>query len=474
MNSEVEQIIGEISAFISLIDSGKLEEVKKKILLVKNNTESLLEKNKSILALQQEVIDNAGSGLSEELLIKERALQDVYRNAQINHTKELTKLNSVKERIENAKSELSQVDTLKQDSDKKKLELESTLSDLENRLSQIRNSSDSQEDANVEYELELLDQRLAELESRRADLTKELSNEMYGLSETRKELDQFNSKESELRLSLERSKLELNMALENLQNKYGQEQGLPNQSELDLITFEIGSAEFKNEFDKTALDTTKLLKRLEREGEVDQESIALYDQESSRLEIMLSEKHDLEKAVATLEKTISQLKTISKQRFLQTFEVVSSKFKELVPRLFGGGSGLMTLINPEDPLTSGVELNVRPPGKKITSMELMSGGEKALVATAVLISVFLFKPGPLCVLDEVDAPLDDANLERFLNLIREISDRTQFLMISHNKVSMATADRLIGVTMQEKGISTALSVNFSEAESQIEKMIANA
>ncbi len=474
INSEIKTVIADLTSSIELVDSSKYDLLRDKIVEVKNNSEGLLVKNEAILSLQQELMSLAANETSDDLLTKERSLQDEYRKAQITHAKELTKLNSIKDRIENAKLELKQASLLKESSNESKLKLEDKLFDLENDLNQIKISSDTEDEANIEYELELLDQRLAELENKRTSLTKELSDEMYGVTETRKELDELSSKESELKLSFERSKIELNMALESLQNKYGQEQDLPNQAELDTVLFEVGTDEFKSEYNSISTETNKLLKRLEREGEVDQESIALFEQENERLQTMLSEKQDLEKAVATLEKTIYQLKTVSKQRFLETFSVVSNKFKELIPRLFGGGSGQMNLINPEDALTSGVELSVRPPGKKITTMELLSGGEKALVATAVLISVFLYKPGPLCVLDEVDAPLDDANLERFLNLIREISDRTQFLMISHNKISMATADRLIGVTMQEKGMSTALSVDFSEAEAQIEKMIANA
>src|SRR5690606_6203185 len=121
--------------------------------------------------------------------------------------------------------------------------------------------------------------------------------------------------------------------------------------------------------------------------------------------------------------------------------------------LFGGGSGHLELVNPEDPLTSGVELSVRPPGKRLRSMELLSGGEKALVAVSLLVLMFLYRPSPICVLDEVDAPLDDANLERFLGLIKEIAQETQFLIITHNKQTMAAADKLIGITMQEKGVS---------------------
>ena len=134
----------------------------------------------------------------------------------------------------------------------------------------------------------------------------------------------------------------------------------------------------------------------------------------------------------------------------------------------------LELINPEDPLTSGVDLNVRLPGKKLRNMELLSGGEKALVATALIIAMFLHRPSPICVLDEVDAPLDDANLERFLTMVKDISKSTQILIITHNKLTMAAADRLIGITMQESGVSTALSVSVNEVEQDIERWTANA
>jgi chromosome segregation protein len=218
----------------------------------------------------------------------------------------------------------------------------------------------------------------------------------------------------------------------------------------------------------------KIRRRIEREGDVDPQSIELYGQEDARLKDMKTQLADLEEASAILERTVRQLKEVSRSRFLETFKAVSEKFSELVPRLFGGGAGHLELIHPEDPLESGVEIFVRPPGKKISNMELLSGGEKALVAVSVLISMFLHRPSPICVLDEVDAPLDEGNLERYLNLISEISAQTQFLIITHNKRSMAQAQRLVGITMQERGISTALSVSLEDSEGQIDRWIANA
>ena len=239
------------------------------------------------------------------------------------------------------------------------------------------------------------------------------------------------------------------MIFEDIKRHY-EDAELPNKERCDEIV-EASGGNLEVRIDHLQIEAQKLRRRLEREGEVDPQSIELYEQENARLEQMQEQLSDLQAAARTLERTIRQLKEISRKRFLDTFEDVRKRFTELVPRLFGGGSGHLQLIDPEDPLTSGVELVVRPPGKKITTMELLSGGEKALVATAVLIAMFLHRPSPICVLDEVDAPLDDANLERFLALVSEIArSHTQFLLITHNKLSMAASDRLVGITMQEK------------------------
>ena len=134
-----------------------------------------------------------------------------------------------------------------------------------------------------------------------------------------------------------------------------------------------------------------------------------------------------------------------------------------MPQLYGGGSGRLELLDPSRPLESGVEITARPPGKKLKSIELLSGGEKAMCALALIIGMFLERPSPLLVLDEVDAPLDEANVGRFLAMIQKMSDKTQFLVITHNKQSMAACDALVGVTMQQPGATTIVSVSLEEA-----------
>lgn len=468
-------VVGKINSIAEFFtkDSYSKDQLEKEIHALRQTVESCVVNGEELnSAYEQNLISNNNSAL-EAFVAQERIVQDTYRKAQTEYAGAASKLSASKFRLQEIVNQLEEIYRQREDSSNRKQELTSRLEELiESSKQFIDAGSEGSSDAE-DYELQLAEQRIVELENDRADQTRLLAQEAQGVSEVRRELDTLIEKESVCKLSLERIRLELDLALEDMRRKYGEEQDFPSPEDIAAFTSTASTstlgtpAELKQELDK-------LIKRLEREGEVDPESITLYEQEQQRLDSMQTEKDDLEKAVATLERTIDRLKVISRERFIETYNVVSQKFSELVPRLFGGGVGSMQLVSPEDPLTSGIELNVRPPGKKITSMDLMSGGEKALVATAVLISVFLHRPGPLCVLDEVDAPLDDANLERFLGMIREISSSTQFLMITHNKVSMAAADRLIGVTMQEKGISTALSVSFTEAEREIEKWSANA
>jgi chromosome segregation protein len=203
--------------------------------------------------------------------------------------------------------------------------------------------------------------------------------------------------------------------------------------------------------------------RLEREGEVDPSCIEQHEIENKRLEELTLQREDLVRAIETLSTTLVELSEACARRFIQTFEAIRKNFGIFAPKLYGGGSAELHMSNPEKPLESGIEIIVRPPGKKPKSIDLLSGGEKALCAIALVFSMFMVRPSPLCVLDEVDAPLDEANVHRFVSFIKEMSARTQFLMITHNKASMAAADTLVGVTMPQPGASKVLTVSLQDA-----------
>ena len=175
-----------------------------------------------------------------------------------------------------------------------------------------------------------------------------------------------------------------------------------------------------------------------------------------------NQRADLQSAIALLEEAIAQIDGETKQRFQATFDAVNQKVQTFFPTLFGGGEASRHMVG-DDLLTAGVSIMARPPGKKNSTIHLLSGGEKALTAMSLVFALFSLNPAPFCLLDEVDAPLDDANTGRFCNLVKEMSAQTQFLYISHNRLTMEMAEQLIGVTMQEKGVSRIVAVDIKQA-----------
>jgi chromosome segregation protein len=192
-------------------------------------------------------------------------------------------------------------------------------------------------------------------------------------------------------------------------------------------------------------------------------AIREYEQLKDRYEFLIAQRDDLVRAIEDLHKVIDKIIKITQERFMQTFSLINEKLKDVFPRLFEGGSAKLVLTEPAKPLETGVELMIHLPGKKLTRLSLLSGGEKALSAIAFIFSIFLIRPASFCLLDEIDAPLDDANIFRFNNLLKIIGNNSQIIMITHNKRTMEFADTLFGITMAEKGISKMISVRFDRS-----------
>jgi chromosome segregation protein len=199
---------------------------------------------------------------------------------------------------------------------------------------------------------------------------------------------------------------------------------------------------------------------IERMGEINLTAIEESEELQARFDFLTTQRADLESAIGQLETAIEKINRASRKRFRETFDAVNAKFEEVFPRLFGGGRAHLALTDGADLLETGVEIIANPPGKKVSqNIELLSGGEKALTAVSLLFAIFLIKPSPFCVLDEVDAPLDEANVGRFNQAVREMTDRSQFIIITHNRRTMEIADRLCGITMEEPGVSKLVAVN---------------
>jgi len=217
-------------------------------------------------------------------------------------------------------------------------------------------------------------------------------------------------------------------------------------------------------------DIERKLERLNREREnlggvnlrADEEAA----EQEQRLSAMSDERQDLLAAIAKLREGIESLNSEGRERLLKAFDVVNGQFGRLFVTLFGGGQASLTLSENDDPLEAGLEILASPPGKRLGNMSLLSGGEQALTATALIFAVFLSNPAPVCVLDEVDAPLDDSNVERYCDLLDEMCKQTQtkFIAITHNPVTMARMDRLFGITMAEQGVSQMVAIDLGTAE----------
>ena len=214
-----------------------------------------------------------------------------------------------------------------------------------------------------------------------------------------------------------------------------------------------------------ALETVSL--RIQRLGAINLAAIEEYQIEAERKTYLDVQHKDLSEALETLESAIRKIDKETRQRFKETFDKVNAEFKVLFPKLFGGGEAYLELVG-DDLLEAGLTVMARPPGKRNSTIHLLSGGEKALTAVSLVFAIFQLNPAPFCMLDEVDAPLDDANVGRFCKLVQHMSKNIQFIIITHNKLAMEIAHHLIGVTMKEPGVSRLVSVDIEQAVALIE------
>jgi chromosome segregation protein len=275
----------------------------------------------------------------------------------------------------------------------------------------------------------------------------------------RAETERVEARESGARLEaqLEHARAEHAQAQAGLRARLGQASNAFGEVE-ELPTSPERLAELEAELSRLALARERL-------GPVNLRAIEEAAELSLRIQDLEAEQAELSGAIERLRRAISTLNREGRERLRAAFAKVEEHFEALFVRLFGGGRARLSLTDMEDPLAAGLELAASPPGKKLQSISLLSGGEKALTALALLFAVFLTRPSPLCVLDEVDAPLDDANVERLITLLEELSraTETRFIIVTHHPLTMARMHRLYGVTMAERGLSQLVSVDLDTA-----------
>ncbi|MFK7956782.1 MAG: chromosome segregation protein SMC [Lysobacterales bacterium] len=308
----------------------------------------------------------------------------------------------------------------------------------------------------------------AELENRKAVEAK--------LVERRKQSDEQGAKIQQLDQSRREAGVAEEQARDQLQKLKLEQEG--HRVRLEGLTQQLSAGGFELEAlletlpegadpEAMALELERLSTRITRLEPVNLAAIEEFEEQSERKRYLDEQNDDLNRALETLEEAIHTIDKKTRTRFKETYDEVNDGFKELFPKLFGGGHGFLELSG-DDLLTSGVAIMARPPGKRVSNIHLLSGGEKALTAVALVFAIFRLNPAPFCMLDEVDAPLDDANVGRFTEMVKHMSETVQFLMVTHNKVTMEAAHQLLGVTMAEAGVSRLVSVDIAEAARMVD------
>ena len=455
--------------FISYLKkiNGNLENARKKLEnneneIAKKEIDNIIEsiKNEN---LRLESITSEGSAEDITTLSNKIKLsQEKYASAMSKYESVKTETIRRQERIKNIDSEIHNWKNLKFNSEKMSKELHERTDKIKNELRKIDNLPEEiatkkgqlmQNTSNTESEKNELSLQLSTAELKHQEINKQLK-----IVEQKMMLARENKARSGATLEgLENRKKDL---LNNLKNEL-------NISEKNLL---LNSDLNKVEIFPTAVEQEDKLdaKKNEREKLGSVNLRADQETENYKVEIKKIEKdrEDLISAISKLRSSINELNQKGRERLLESFDKVNKKFSEVYRKLFSGGTAKLELVDSEDPLEAGLELFVSPPGKRLQSMTLLSGGEQALTALSLVFAVFLTSPAPICVLDEVDAPLDDANVTRFCKLLDELTKitKTKFIIITHHALTMSRMNRLYGITMPEKGISQLVSVDLEKAE----------
>ena len=408
----------------------------------RNELLSVKEKSQNIKFLQEKYAD----AYSKNQSIKNESIK---RNERIK---------TIETEIESWKNLLSNSEKMVSELTERKSKLSSQLNDLENqprvqaeRKGQISENLRISDKEKIDNEI-IIDETDKKIETLRNELN-EIQEQSIQIRERKASsgatIDGLQKRKSDL---LDRISSELNLNEENV---------LEN-SNLN------GVDELPNAVDQEdALDKKK--QERERFGSVNlkaDEETSKYEEEIKKME---QDRADLVTAIMKLKDSINELNQKGRERLIEAFEKVNRKFNEVYTKLFNGGNAKLELVDSDDPLEAGLEMLVSPPGKRLQSITLLSGGEQALTALSLIFAVFLTNPSPICVLDEVDAPLDDANVTRFCSLLEELTKitNTRFIIVTHHALTMSKMNRLYGVTMPQKGISQLVAVDLQKAESMV-------
>ena len=446
---------------------------------IKNITEELNNLENSINKLESEEV-----GLKENLdytLEKTKTIKDGIKEIENKHNLNKENIdnlnNKLKESNDSYENDKVKFDNLNLEYVKEKQIYEGLTKDIERIAKDIQN----QKNRVVTIENELNNNKLDKVKledqikidlSEKENLENQLMDENKKLANERQQKDSMKTKYEELSNKLKninRQYMQVKESLFKVENKLERLENSQDTYINKLVEeYELTLAEAMNlkdetiDIDKKVLDSLK--KSIRSLGNVNLDSIEEYKEIKERYDFYSEQKKDLEESIEIIEKLIEDLQDNMNKEFKTNFEIINKNFKAVYKRLFGGGNGELIIVDKKNILESDIEIVAQPPGKKMKNLNLLSGGEKALTAISILFAILLAKPTPFCILDEIEAPLDDANIFRFGEFLKELAKDTQFISITHRRGTMEAADYIYGVTMQEKAISKVISLKLQEAK----------
>ncbi|MBN2104314.1 chromosome segregation protein SMC [bacterium] len=349
-------------------------------------------------------------------------------------------------------------------------EIQSTISQRSREIEEAKESIVRLKEETEQYEKRLLeefserDEKEGLRQNRESDYQKlrdELTEKEKEIRQVRRDRDEVSEKIHHLEMQINDLTHRAQSLKDSIRERYH-------------VNIETRTTETDLDVNETGKQIDILKQKLDNMGPVNLLALEEYDQEKKRLDFLMQQRDDLLSAEQTLNETILRINETARTRFNDVYQKVRTNFQEIFKRFFRGGDADLLLPEREDPLEARIEIKARPAGKQLRDIDLLSGGEKALTAISLLFALYLVKPSPVCVLDEIDAPLDDANVRRFTRVLEEFAQKTQFIIVTHNKMTMRCASSLYGVTMQEQGVSKIVSVKFADVDNDTGQIRAQA
>ncbi|OGU93252.1 MAG: chromosome segregation protein SMC [Ignavibacteria bacterium RIFOXYC2_FULL_35_21] len=483
----IETQLSEIKSEYDSIDLIAFGEQLRKAEIDKNNNEQFI----SQLALKKENAENNFKIFENNIrLFNEETTRLTRENESFSNDIRETEnrliilndeLLTLQEELAAAESNLSEKTSALQEAEIKRARLEEEIKALEKEITTFQEQikSLSEKDIKNHSEIESFDTKSGELKAHSISIDAELEELQKELDKAQNKREQLHDKILSVQEEIQQQTNYLLMARKQYDKTIEQSHSLDVrlsefrvrsssliQKALEDYNITLEQAEFELQeifnIEESKSTITSLKEKLSLLGNVNFMALEEYEEQSQRLQFYTMQIKDLEESKKNLQESIAEINETAVQRFTETFEKIQGNFSHLFKTLFGPEGEAELILGEGDPLDAEISIKAKPPGKKPHSIDMLSGGEKALTAIAMLFSIYLVKPSPFCILDEVDAPLDDTNIDKFINLLREFSNNTQFIIVTHSKRTMEAADYLYGITMQEKGISKIVSVRLEQ------------